>query len=303
MKITDTLFNIGSTSKNIFTKLNDDLCLVVKAMPQEDAKLKEYIDGIKAARDAGVNIAEVLDYELIPNTTHAFTNCSYTKGVFLERLAKGTSNEHYYEIVNSSKDYDINIKAATYLVALHNYVALIESRANMNQEHYDKFVQDCLKLEEYGITIDPKPTNFFIDPKEGVTIIDPIPKRPSDNLATNEHFSEYVMFAFLGYGRPTLYIDREDYSVVPMNLKQRIIMAYAQIDQKVAVALRKANIEPDYIRAALNKSVYKYEFKKITDGDVFDYLNKACAYEKERKKEEAPAGEDTITLTWKREQQ
>ena len=98
MKITDTLFNIGSTSKKVFTKLNEDLCLVVKKMPLEDAKLQEYIDGIKAAREAGVNIAEVLDYELIPNTTRTYTDCSYTKGVFLERLAKGTSNEHYYEI-------------------------------------------------------------------------------------------------------------------------------------------------------------------------------------------------------------
>ena len=101
----DKLFELGKNSKRIFTKVSDDYGMVTKKMPVDDQHLKEYISGMRKAREAGINIAEVLDYQMIPDTTSSYDDgkVTYTKGVFLERMAKGKSND-YSSIYISTKD-------------------------------------------------------------------------------------------------------------------------------------------------------------------------------------------------------
>ena len=268
------LFELGKKSKKIFTKINDDYCLVTKMMPVEDEQLDIYLKGINDAREAGINIAEVIDYQLIPDTTLAFGEgrLHFTRGVFVERLAKGTSNEPVSMYIRTKEDNDISNQVNTYLASLDRYVNVLTERANMSQKLFDKFVRDCLDLENYGITIDPKPSNFFIDPEEGVTIIDPIPFAKDERLINNDHFPSYALLAFFGWGRPTIRINGNDYSVLTPEQKARLITAYAQIDAKVSLALRKVGFEPDVIRNNLSKYYTKYTFKRVTSGNIMDYL-------------------------------
>ena len=270
----DRLFELGKQSKQICTRLNDDYCLVTKTMPSEDEQLEDYINNIRRAREAGINIAEIIDYRLMPETTQTFAQgkLHFTKGVFLERLAKGESNDYGFMVIKTAKDNDITEQVNTYIAALIRYVQRLTDRANMSQKQFNKFVDDCLKLEDYGITIDPKPLNFFFDKEEGVTIIDPIPFSKDERLIDNEHFPSYILVALYGYGRPTLYINDTDYSVITPELKARLITAYAEIDFKVSAALRKAGINAEIVRKNLNKYVSKYTFKRTATGNIMDYL-------------------------------
>ena len=280
----DRLFELGKKSKKIFTRVSDDYCLVTKKMPIDDQHLEDYINGMRQARATGINIAEVIDYQMIPETVSFYDEgrVSYTKGVFLERMAKGTSNGYSSTYINTKHDEDITDAVNSYVTNLNEYVKTLDERANMSQKKYSKFVKDCIGLQDFGLIIDPKPSNFFIDPLEGVTIIDPIPLNNIERLEDNEYFPRYISLAFLGYGRPKLYINGNDYSVVTPEVKAKLINAYAQIDSKVSVALRQAGISAEVVRKNLSQDYDKYTFRKVSRGDIMSYLIDAFISEMEK---------------------
>ena len=109
MTLTDKLFDIGVNSNQICTILDDDYVLVTKSTPISDDRLDEYIDNIRKAKDSGINIASILDYRLIPDTTNCYGSTCYSKGVFLEERAKGVSNDKKIFWLSPSSDYDIDI--------------------------------------------------------------------------------------------------------------------------------------------------------------------------------------------------
>ncbi len=270
------LFELGKKSRSIFTPISNDCCLVKKTMPIEDERLEEFVSRIREAREAGINIAEVIDYQLIPETTRSYGKgvIHYSDGVFLERRAPGESNEDIYIDIKTTddKDNDIANAANFYIIQLINYVRKMIERASLPQSVFDKFVSDCIRLEEFGIIIDPKSTNFFIDKEEGVTIIDPIPLNDEIGVAKSPCFPFYIMAAIYGFGRPQLFINGIDYSVVTPVLKDGLISAYAQLDSKISLALRRANINEDLIRKTLGERVDKYVFRRVTSEDMLSYI-------------------------------
>ena len=282
----DKLFELGKNSKKIFTPVNDELCLVTKTMPVEDERLAEYIEGMKKAREAGIKIAEVVDYRLIPETTRSYGAGAvhYTNGVFLERRAKGNSNSYSSLYINTARDNDITDTVKLYLNSLLEYVRIMTERASLPQKVFNKFVNDCIKMEDYGITIDPKPSNVFIDKEDGVTIIDPIPLNDNMRVADSPHFSSYILAAFYGYGRPLLLINQVDYSVVTPEIKARLITAYAQLDSKISFALRKSGVNHDDIIKCLGDRVDKYVFRRVTKGDISEYILEGYFQEMEKEK-------------------
>lgn len=51
--LTDELYELGKNSNEIFTPLNDHLCLVTKAMSAIDSEIDDYIANIRDAHSTG----------------------------------------------------------------------------------------------------------------------------------------------------------------------------------------------------------------------------------------------------------
>ena len=96
MKLNNELFELGKSSKEIFTPIDEKYGLVTKSMPVVDEDLSKYIKDIKDCNEAGINVARILDYRLIEGTTKSFyeEQFVYTKGVFLEDRAPGNTLEY-----------------------------------------------------------------------------------------------------------------------------------------------------------------------------------------------------------------
>lgn len=203
MKLTDELYEIGKNSKDMCIYIDDDYVLLKKKMPIEDNKLDKYIALINKAHEHGVNIASILDYRLIDGTT---THGDYTTGVFLEERAKGLSSRKMSVMYLKTKEnYDFNDITKEYLNEIETYLNELEEKNKGSQEVYNKLVKDCLELNNYGLTVDPKPLNFFYDNDKGYTIIDTITsdKKEKDNI----YFPRYIFSIVFGYHKTSLFID------------------------------------------------------------------------------------------------
>ncbi len=260
--LTDELFELGKNSNEIFTPLNEQFCLVTKAMPVNDNEIDDYIANIRDAHSAGVNIARILDYRLIPGTTKTFYGGDYqfTKGVYLEERAPGNSIEYEALTLSLAKEHDFKKLSETYLNKNLWYIEELERRAEAPQGFYDKLVGDCLNLNTFGLAVDPRPLNFFFDPDVGFTIIDVLKdSRISKSMA--DRMIDSLLGIVYGYGSYDIVIDGNMFSYLPMEFIQRLINAYRKIDRKLISSLRKFKFSDDDISAALLDSTYKYENK------------------------------------------
>ena len=293
MELTNELFEIGKNSKDICVYLNEDYVLINKKMPIEDSKLEEYINSIKILKESGVNISSIEDYKLIDGTTSSFSNGkSYTKGVFLEERAKGNCIAEPTNIyLNKEKEYDLNKITDDYLKQNENYLKELEIRANANQDVYNKLVSDCLSLNDYNLTIDPKPLNFFYDKEKGYTIIDVIPSDKKE--MDNEFFPSYIFTIIYGYGKSGVQIDFPGIYSLPSEMNQRFKECIDELNVKIVRALRNNNINEEYIKNALARNTEKMMFgEDMTKEELIDCINQRL-----NQKEEVYE-EDISSLSW-----
>lgn len=288
MRLTDELFEKGKNSKDICIYLNDDYVLINKTMPIEDSKLEEYVDSIKKLKESGVNISSILDYRLIDGTTSSYNDgISYTKGVFLEERAKGDCIAETKPIyLEKNNEYDLDRVIDEYLKQNEEYLSKLEVRANANQEIYDKLVQDCLSLDEYNLTVDPKPLNFFFDKEKGYTIIDVIPSYQKER--DNEYFSKYIFNVVFGYSKPFIYIDYPGINSLPSEMHQRYDKCIENLNIKIVRALKNNNINEEFIKRALLDNSKKMVFSEDkSKEELYNYIKQRFEEKNNESKEES----------------
>ncbi len=253
MKLTDELYERGKSQKSICSVIDDDYVLLHKKMPCSDQDLDKYIKSILDAKKEGIKMSGVTDYRLIPGTTHTFGSISYTSGVFIEERAKGIScPENPCTYLSAKKEYDYDAVANDYLTSLTQYIEMLEYKNSSPQGTYDKLVSDITSIINYGICIDPKPTNFFYDKKEGYTIIDPIPINKYAN--DMEYYPHYVMTIVFGYGCP--YISGNDTKrLIPEDLLIRLKNAQTALINKIILALKKNNFDDKNIKDGVSETL------------------------------------------------
>ncbi len=258
MKLTDELFERGKNSKQICTIVDDEYVLLTKAMPVTDDKLDAYIENLKKAKEAGINIACVEDYRLI-NEKQLILNdgSSYTRGVFLETRAKGSTlnGRTLFSVEDNSSVSEV---VDGYIKESIIYLEELEKRAEGSSEFYDKLVSDYIKMKKYGLTVDPKPLNYYYDEEEGFTLIDPISYSEGDE---EEYLPSYIIEAVYGYGRPVLYI--EDYKAgLPEELVPRYMRVYNELNSKIIMALKKNMVKEEYIDNAFERRGFKTSYQE-----------------------------------------
>lgn len=263
MKMSDELFEKGKNSKGVFTPINDDYGLVCKSMPVSDEELTKYVSAITKAKAGGINIAGVVDYRMIPGTTSTYnTNhgvVTYTKGVFLEDRAKGNSFENKNMYISVHAEYDYSKLVLDYLKAFLKYIEECERRAAAPQEMFDKIVKDCIDLQRYGLTIDPKPLNFFFHPTHGFTIIDVVSaNNDMKPIEGHEYFPTYIYSIVLGYGEPTLYVGKTRYNGLPKTYQERLYNALGILEDKIVLALRNNGIREQLINSNVDRNGYRF---------------------------------------------
>lgn len=237
MKVTQDIFDKYKNKKNgLCEVLNDDYVLLKKKMPVEDEHLEEYISNIKKAKKNGINISTIVDYKLIPGTTTSFMKgVSYTAGVFIEERAKGNnfvfSNNF---IMLNDKDINFEDEAVSYFKTVSQYINELEARSLASQSVYDKLVRDYVRLKDFGLECDPKPSNFFYDIDNGFTIIDVISDSKRD---VKSDLVEYLANVIMGYGKPMLMIDTKVIRELPEELNLVFKDILGVISSKLSVAL------------------------------------------------------------------
>ena len=284
MKITNELFEKMKNTKDICTVLNQDYVVLVKAMPVVDAKLEEYISNLRKAYEKGIQVAPILDYKLIPETTIYYEDLgiSYTKGVFLEKRAKGFNNSNtkdfYVEDLNNIDKY-----IEDYLNSVSNYIDALEKKSLASPDVYDKLVKD---LVDFNIIPDPKPLNTFYDLKEGFTFIDLIPlnmEKDKYNDILNNFFPNYIFVSVLGYGLPSLVLNFKSFNVLTEELNLRLQKAYLSIIKKIANSLTKHFSNKDLVKVSLEERLdFINQIKVMNENEMRDFI-KNNLEEKENK--------------------
>ncbi|MBR5662286.1 MAG: hypothetical protein IKX00_01380 [Bacilli bacterium] len=244
MKLTNELFERGKNQKEICSIIDDEYVLLKKLMPCTDDKLQDYIDLIKKAKEEGVNIAQIVDYKLIDETTCTFGDKSYTTGVFLEERAKGSQMPEFKIPIKSTTDL------WAYQTTVNDYITELEKRASADQSIYDKYLEDFLKLNDMGIIPDPKPLNVFFDENKGYSIIDVIDSKQNNN----QYFVSYILMGVFGYGIPHTYqLSNSYYSFTTKSRYKKYEEACKTIFEKVTKAAKKYQIEEEYIKNDLKR--------------------------------------------------
>ena len=259
MILNDNLFNVGVNSNQICTILDDDYVLVTKSTPISDDRLDEYVDNIRKAKDSGINIASILDYRLIPGTTNCYGDTCYSKGVFLEERAKGVSHDKNIFWLSPNSDYDIEVVIEHYFEKVKQYVEELENRASASVDCYRKFVEDCIKLHEFGLQIDPKPLNFFFDKNVGYTIIDVVDYKGELNTLP-DGFAECLFEIVFGFGRSNLYVDLNNVSYLSKEYYDRLYNAGKILEAMLVKVLREYAVSEDIIKAAVYNNSFKYNY-------------------------------------------
>ena len=272
MVLTDELFEKGKHEIPVreCLPIDENYVLIKKSMPCTDAELDEYIENIKKAHEAGINTPRILDYRLIEGTTTTFDKddgtISYTVGIFLEERAKGVTISSISRYLKTSEDY------LAHLNSVESYVSELEKRANADQSMYDKFVADFIDLNDFNLSPDPKPTNFFFSDEYGFTIIDVVDQRERKL----EYIPQYIIMDTMGYGLPQLIDEKHtNISFLSQTLSERYNVAKKKIFEKSMIALKKRKIPKKYIKAEfeyLSKN-YTYNNEVIPDDKVEEYIN------------------------------
>ena len=241
MKLNEEMKNKAISSRKIFTPYDDNHILLLKPFTCKNNEIDDYISRINDLKQKGIKTAGILDYERIYRIDTDYPTC-----VILEEKAPGR-NINPYSMNVSLEKADINFEqiSAEYIYALKDYINEINLRASAPQEVYDKFVEDFLYITSEGFQIDPKPLNFFFDPKEGFTFIDINANGPTDL----SYLPKYILGGILGYGLPSLRINWERRCYITPSMYNIIETAMKQIIEKVSNSLVKKGYSKEKIES------------------------------------------------------
>lgn len=302
MVLTDELYKIGENSKGICTILNDDYVLVSKSMPITDDKLDIYVENINNAKMDGINIATILDYRLIPDTTCCYgdNNYCYSKGVFLEERAQGVSNDKKIFWLSLNSEYDFREVVHNYFRRLDEYITELENRASVPISYYEKFFEDCLNLNKYDLQIDPKPLNFFFDKNVGYTIIDVVQAQGKVDTVP-DGFAECFFDIVFGFGRTDLYVDLENMSYLTEEYLERLSNVSKRLEAMLVKVLRKHGVKEEKIKVAVYRNSFKYQYNlsTVTEEELERKLKEKYYKLKENKKEKNNYNNEALALLYK----
>lgn len=299
MRLNNEMCDMALNNESLCTIYDNNYVLLRKSMPVTDDKLEWYINSLKNVKNSGVNIATIVDYKLLPETKKVYGEISYTQGIFLEERAKGKSFNSDSIYLRSSRNYDFNEVICRYLKMVTDYIEELELRAEASQEMYMKFVRDCKMVEEAGLSIDPKPLNFFFDKNVGYTIIDVVPNNDNSLESYNKYFPQYMFSVVFGYGKPNMSIDFSDFSVLPQEMIDRLNNAGKILEAKIVAALRKFGFGEEEIVKAVSDNRFRYETKSpsVEIDDMEDFIAREAAKLKEESKSKGTDKRDFFTIS------
>lgn len=259
MVLNKEMCDLVLNSKKMCTIYDESYVILKKRMPVTDDKLEWYVSSLNNLKNSGVSIAPIVDYTLLPETKKSYNVGSYTEGIFLEERAKGNSLNSNSIYLRVNNDYDFNGVISDYLRMVLEYIEELELRAEASLDVYTKFIKDCNSVAETGLMIDPKPLNFFFDKDLGYTIIDVIEGNDSSLEHYVKYFPQSMFIMVFGYGKPKMYIDFKDVSVLPQDMLERLNKAGRKLEAKIVAALRKFNFSEEAIKEAALKNRFRYE--------------------------------------------
>ena len=275
MKLTDELYELGFKMypKESSLSVDELYVLSIKRMVASDDYLNVFFENIKKAKITGINIASIIDYRLIPNSSYRDENSKkkYSAVMLLMDRVKGNKFEldclDFDYVLSSNLSYEID----KYLKLINEYIQELEKRANANQDVYDKLVRDCLELTNFELEIDPTPSNYYFDENVGFTITNVVPKMNNIDLKTSKSFVNYIYFIVYGYGAPVIYIDKIFYKKIPQDYLYRLLKCYEEIDEKLTKALKKYGFYKYFIDSIFGELNSKYH-RTILDSAEYESI-------------------------------
>lgn len=274
MKLTDELYKIGCErfTRKSCVFIDDSHVLLTERLTVSDDKISTYVENLRKAREAGINVSSIIDYKMIPNSAYVDdrTKCNYSVGVFLMDMAKGnTLDLKCLDLDYVSTDFIPN-EINKYLRLSNEYIEEMEKRANAAQSFYDKLVSDCLDLNKFGLEIDPKPSNYFFDMERGFSITSVRNISGNVDFRFSKSFITYIHYIVYGYGRPVISINKEFYTKLPEEYVKRLLSIYKCIDEKIKNALITNGVDNSIIEnvfISLNKK-YQVAFEVASGADM-----------------------------------
>ena len=233
-------------------------------MPCTDERLDDYINKINKLENSGVNISNIIDYKLV-RPKNVLNGNSFTKGVFLEKKAKGNciadiKNINICESDNIEEIIDI------YLNNIDNYLNELEIRSNAGINVFDKLIDDYLSVFKIGLSPDPKPLNFFYDEKEGFTIIDLIDVESKSLEGELKNLARMIYIIIFGYGIPKLIYKYNNLNIIPKEVLDKFNSILYIIEDKLITSLVNVGIDKEIIINSIinNREKYK-ELEGVVD--------------------------------------
>lgn len=272
--LTDDMIKLAVDNGKKCIIYNDDYVLLYKSMPVTDDRLDGYISKLNLLNDCGVNVSNIVEYKLV-GPSSKFNIGSYTRGVFLEKRAKGSCIGDIKNI-NISNDEEVEKSIDYYLENINKYLVELENRSNASSDVYDKLISDYLNVYKVGLSIDPKPLNFFYDQSIGFTIIDLIDVESKGIKFELELISRFMYIIIFGYNFPRLSYNYNNLNIVPKNLLDKFNNIMDKIDDKLIKSLLKVGVDKNLISNAMLENREKYSnligvdnFKEI----VYEKIN------------------------------
>ena len=217
--------------------LDDEHMIVKRILDIDEEQLIDYIERLNRAKEQGVNIINVVDFQILRIKKRGKSNL--VDGLYVLNRSKGTTYPDNRRIKINVFDNVIR-KCNEYFKQNRLYLDELENRSNAPQEHYDKLVSDIIKLHLLGI----KQSNTLYNKLEGFTISDGI-YPIEDN--TYHNITSEVIDAVMGKGRPYIYVTDSYIECLPESYVFRYNILYETIIPKLIKAYIKNGIHPDYI--------------------------------------------------------
>lgn len=258
-------FSLKSGKKCVY--YNEDYVLLYKKMPVKDEQLLEYFRRMERAFELGINTPIVDDYYLIPNSD----NLGVSKGVFLEKRAKGNVLNVRGLFLYLNKSYDFREIATNYLESIQKYLVELEKRSKASQEMYDKLVADFIMFENVDLVPDANSLNFLFDEENGFSIIDPC--LIEDAPVTYKNYFKFIMNGVYGVGRPVIHLKGGEFYHfydLPFKEREQIMKISLIINSKIVKAFKNYGFNDEYCKNELLKNSYRYEVtENILSEDEF----------------------------------
>ena len=288
-KITQEMIDLVIANNKKCLNYNKGHVLLYKPFSCPSEEIDNYIFKINTLIQRGISTVKILDYVKVANL-----NSKYPKCIILEEKAPGNNIDYKSENISlKSVNIDFEEISAEYIQGLDDYINEISLRANSSQDIYDKLVSDYLTITKSGLSIDPKPLNFYFDKDKGFTFID-INDKGNDDVKT--YLPRYILGAVLSYGFPylsidykcTMYIDEER-----MNIIKDILNT---IITKVSISLMPYGYTKEQVINAASNWINQLKyFSKIDDiNDLGNILSIDFAHIKEEKEKNIEDGDWSI---------